>query len=303
MPSTASDLDSLRGLLAAKRIARQATDRSSAVHAILLYGAVGSGKTTVANSIAKTWMCLSEAARPCGECISCRAFDDGAAADLLIIRPANDGNQIRLHQISDGTAPANVEPYIPVQRFLRTMPLQSAAKVVIIEDADKLSNEASNSLLKMIEEPAPYARFVLTTSKLTGLRTTIRSRCICTACELPDDPMEDAFDRGASVAERQYFKQFEPIVQRIRHLAQASVADGRNAAMRDSFELREIAKAIAAELGSRARPANMKALELLARAYLSLGEPERASATIEAHRSVQRNGSFGIAADALFARF
>lgn len=301
--STGSSLSSLRGLNAAKRLADRLAIDPSGIQAVLLYGASGSGKSTVGLFIAKAWMCLAAEGRPCGRCPSCRAFECEAAVDFLTVRPAGDGNYIRLYHVSEGESPQGSDAAIPIQRFLRTMPIQSASKVVLIEDADRMTEEASNSLLKMLEEPEPYARFVLTSSKLSALRTTIRSRCICTACELPDDPIEDAFMRGASVAERQSYERFDPIVQRIRHVAQASLKDGRLGAMRDSFELREIAKAIGAEEGGRARSANLKALELLARAYMALGAAERTLATIEAHQSVQRNGSFGMAVDNLFARF
>lgn len=304
IPSTASELDSLGGLTAAKRLAsRLAAGRDLGIQAVMLYGASGSGKTSVGMFIAKAWMCLADDSRPCGECISCRAFDDGLAADFLTVRSGSDGNQIRLYQVSEGQAPPGAESTISIQRFIRTMPLQSSVKVVLVEQAERLNGQAANSFLKMLEEPPPYARFVLTSSQFSAVPSTIRSRCICAACEVPDDLGTDPFNRGASVADRQYFERFESIVQRIRHLAKASIEDGARAAMRDSLELREIAKAIGAESGGRARQANLQALELLTRAYLSEGAAERAYATIEAHRSVLGNGSFGITADALFARF
>jgi hypothetical protein len=91
---------------------------------------------------------------------------------------------IRLRQVVDD--PAVPEPNI--RSFLQSPPALGRNRIVWIERADRLSNDAANALLKTIEEPNERARFVLTTSASGRILPTIRSRCVLIPCDAPDLP-------------------------------------------------------------------------------------------------------------------
>lgn len=100
------------------------------------------------------------------------------------IKPGGPQDLIRLRQVVDD--PAVPEPNI--RSFLQSPPAMGRNRIVWIERADRLSNDAANALLKTIEEPSAVARFVLTTSASGRILPTIRSRCVLIPCDSPALP-------------------------------------------------------------------------------------------------------------------
>ncbi len=137
-------------------------------HAYLLVGTRGTGKTSTARLLAKAMNCEKvlagkvSAAKdiPCNECASCKSIDsspDNVEFDAASNRSVDD-----------------------VARLLSTAymaPLQSRVKTFIIDEVHMLSNEAINSILKLIEEPPPNVAFFLATTEINKVPMTIRSRC------------------------------------------------------------------------------------------------------------------------------
>lgn len=158
------------GLEPARRLADQLIAQESGVHAILLYGAEGAGKSLVAEHLAAAWL---------------SADHTEGHVDFLPVAPLGAGNQIRLAAIKPSAQPDREEG-LAVRQFLRVPPLKAPHKVVWIRHAHRMNLDAGNALLKMLEEPPAYAKFILTTHLLSQVLATLRSRCLNVACGLPD---------------------------------------------------------------------------------------------------------------------
>jgi len=188
--SSVSELRAQPGLESAKRTVEGIVTRSAPVHAVLLFGEEGSGKSEVAGLLAQFWLCRTPGGDgPCGECQPCRTYQKGTAGDLLRVRPIGASSIIRLHALHrvEGQVPEGYENVIPIQEFLRTMPIAARNKVVWISEADRMNSDAAKAFLKTLEEPPPYAKFILTTTELGRVETTVRSRCMMVPMQLPTE--------------------------------------------------------------------------------------------------------------------
>ncbi|MGI6084009.1 MAG: ATP-binding protein [Acetivibrionales bacterium] len=133
-------------------------------HAFVLTGETGIGKKTLASFIAKALLCSKkDKVLPCGHCRACKSFDEGINPNLFVIR--SETRNIVIKQIRE------------LINNIGIRPLQGR-KVYIIEDADRMTNQAQNCLLRKLEEPPAYAKIILTTANYEALLSTIRSRII-----------------------------------------------------------------------------------------------------------------------------
>lgn len=133
------------------------------VHAYVLEGAKGVGKLSVAKNFAKMLLCESDD-KICGTCRSCQMIDQDGHVNVYVIR--KEGNNIKKEQIQT------------LQSEFSKMAAEDSAKVYIIEDADKMSVSAANSLLKFLEEPMKNTYALLLTENKQMLLPTIRSRAV-----------------------------------------------------------------------------------------------------------------------------
>lgn len=134
--------------------------RNRLAHAYLFAGPDGVGKKTCAQIMARTLNCMAGEAEPCDACRSCtKEFHP----DIHLIKPK--GASLRIEQIRE------------LQNSVAYKPYEGKWKIYILEDADKLTEAAANSLLKTLEEPPPVTVFILITSKIEKALSTIRSRC------------------------------------------------------------------------------------------------------------------------------
>lgn len=141
-------------------------------HSYLFSGIEGIGKTLFAREFAKTILCEEQREKTCGRCRSCVAFAENNHPDFMQIEP--DGKAIKIEQIRY------------MQEKIAEKPIKSNYKVYILKDADTMTREAQNSLLKTLEEPPMYARMILIASNENKLLNTIKSRCI----KIPFLPIE-----------------------------------------------------------------------------------------------------------------
>ncbi len=132
-------------------------------HSYLFIGQDGIGKKLFAKEFAKMELCLDDN-NACDKCSSCIKFNSDNNPDFVIIKP--DGNSIKISQIRD------------MQDNVYKKPIVSNKKLFIIDDSDKMTEEAQNSLLKTLEEPPEYITIILITSNENKLLNTIRSRCL-----------------------------------------------------------------------------------------------------------------------------
>lgn len=134
-------------------------------HAYLFGGEAGSGKRLVAEAFAKTLLCEEEGIVACGRCKSCRQMDSGNQPDFK--RVVREKASLGVKEIREQvTSDVQIKPY------------SSAYKVYLIEEAEKMTEEAQNALLKTIEEPPEYAVFLILVSRQEQLLPTVLSRCI-----------------------------------------------------------------------------------------------------------------------------
>jgi DNA polymerase-3 subunit gamma/tau len=131
-------------------------------HAYIFSGARGVGKTTAARILAKALNCVhGPTPTPCGECDSCREIAAGTSLDVIEI---------------DAASNRGIDQIRELREMVRYAPASSRSKVVILDEAHMLTGEASNALLKTLEEPPDRVIFVMATTQPEDLVDTIRSR-------------------------------------------------------------------------------------------------------------------------------
>jgi DNA polymerase III subunit gamma/tau len=132
-------------------------------HAFLFCGPRGTGKTSTARILAKMVNCENgPTAEPCGTCTQCVAVREGLHLDVVEIDAASHGG---------------VEDARELRERAPTAPAMGREKVYIIDEAQRLSREAFDALLKVFEEPPPGVRFVLATTEPHKMPATIIGRC------------------------------------------------------------------------------------------------------------------------------
>ena len=132
-------------------------------HAYLFCGPRGTGKTSTARNLAKAVNCLTDGkGEPCNDCAMCRAITEGNAIDVIEVDAASNRG---IDEIRDLREKVNYAPN------------QARYKVYIIDEVHMLTKEASNALLKTLEEPPPHIIFILATTEAHKLLPTILSRC------------------------------------------------------------------------------------------------------------------------------
>jgi DNA polymerase III subunit delta' len=134
-------------------------------HAYIFHGEEGMGKKTLAEAFAKTLQCEERGILSCDRCKSCLQADTFNHPD--IIRVTHEKNSIGVDDIR-----------LQVNADIQVKPYSSPYKIYIIDDADRLTEQAQNALLKTMEEPPEYAVIILLTASISVILPTILSRCV-----------------------------------------------------------------------------------------------------------------------------
>ena len=143
-----------------------AVENNRVSHAYILNGERGSGKKMLANLFAMTLLCETGDNEPCGKCHSCKQAESGNHPDIIRVTHEKP-NSISVDDIRT-----------QVNNTVDTKPYQGPYKVYIIPQADMMTPQAQNAILKTIEEPPSYAVFLLLTENAETLLPTINSRCV-----------------------------------------------------------------------------------------------------------------------------
>ena len=158
---------------------KQAVQTGKVSHAYILSGEAGMGRKSLANAFALSLLCEKGLSEPCMQCHACKQVLSGNHPDLIYVtheKPAGIGVDDIREQINDTIL---VRPY------------SSYYKVYIVDEAEKMTVQAQNALLKTIEEPPSYAVILLLTTNQDAFLPTILSRCV----QLKLKPLKDSVVR------------------------------------------------------------------------------------------------------------
>jgi len=159
-----SKFDEVVGQQHVSQTLKNAMKNDQLAHAFLFCGPRGVGKTTCARILAKVINCsnLSPEFDACNECSSCKSFDENASFNI--------------HEL-DAASNNSVDHIRALVEQVRFQPQQGKYKIYIIDEVHMLSQAAFNAFLKTLEEPPPYAIFILATTEKHKIIPTILSRC------------------------------------------------------------------------------------------------------------------------------
>ncbi|TCT11683.1 DNA polymerase-3 subunit delta' [Natranaerovirga pectinivora] len=141
--------------------------RSSKIsHAYIINGQKGMGKKLIGNIFAKTLQCIEEKDNPCNQCTSCKQYDSENNPDVVFVK----STKLKSIGVDDIRSQINQDIYIK--------PYSYKYKIYMIDEAEKLTEQAQNALLKTIEEPPTYGIIILLVNNIFKLLPTILSRCV-----------------------------------------------------------------------------------------------------------------------------
>lgn len=156
-------------------------ERGNLPHALMLRGAPGTGKAHFAVALAQMLLCDKPVAQAaCGRCKPCLLIKAGSHPDLLLMEPEDAGKAIKVDQVRS------------VVEFVSRTSQYSGYRVAVISPAEAMNVNASNALLKSLEEPGAKTLLILVSHQVSGVLPTIRSRC--QVMEFPLPPRDEALN-------------------------------------------------------------------------------------------------------------
>lgn len=155
---------------------QQMAGRQQHAHAYLLHGPAGIGKRALAERLMALLLCHTPAGlEACGHCKGCHLLAAGTHPDNYILEPEEADKAIKVDQVRD------------LISFVVQTAQMGGRKVILIEPVEAMNINASNALLKSLEEPSGNTVLLLVTHQPSRLLPTVKSRCVQQACPLPDE--------------------------------------------------------------------------------------------------------------------
>lgn len=195
---------------------KNAIETEKISHSYIFSGEPGSGKKLLANTFAMTLQCESQEAEPCQQCESCKKAIGKNHPDIITVSHEKPGvisiDEIRDQVIHD----VDIKPYC------------SPHKIYIIPDANMMTPQAQNALLKTIEEPPEYAVIMLLTDNVDSLLPTIQSRCVRLDLKVVDDGLVKKY-----LMERLHVPDYQAEID--ASYAQGSIGKAKEAATSQEF--------------------------------------------------------------------
>jgi DNA polymerase-3 subunit gamma/tau len=179
-------------------------------HAFLFCGPRGVGKTTCARILAKAINCekLGADGEACNTCHSCQSF--------------NEGTSLNIHEL-DAASNNSVDDIRALVEQVRFAPQAGRYKVYIIDEVHMLSSSAFNAFLKTLEEPPPYAIFILATTEKHKILPTILSRC--QIFDFKRITLQDTVDHLEAIAQKESIQTDEAALQLIAQKSEGCMRD------------------------------------------------------------------------------
>lgn len=183
-------------------------------HAYLFSGPRGSGKTTIARLLAKSFNCQNRKDNefePCNKCSSCLEIMENRSMDLIEIDAASHRGIDEMKELRDG---------------IKFAPTKSKYKIFILDEAHQLSRDAANALLKTLEEPPAHAIFILATTEIHKMISTIISRC--QRFDFRKLTLPEIVKRLEIISEKEKIKVEKPALELIAVNAGGSIRDAES---------------------------------------------------------------------------
>lgn len=189
---------------------KNAIKNQQLAHAFLFCGPRGVGKTTCARILAKTINCENQTpeGEACNQCNSCKSF--------------NEGTSLNIHEL-DAASNNSVDDIRSLVEQVRFAPQAGKYKVYIIDEVHMLSQSAFNAFLKTLEEPPPYAIFILATTEKHKILPTILSRC--QIFDFKRITLQDTVDHLQGIASKEHIKTQETALQLIAQKSEGCMRD------------------------------------------------------------------------------
>ncbi len=192
-----------------KKVLTNALKMDRVAHAYIFAGPRGTGKTTTARILAKSLNCESrKGAEPCNRCQSCLAIDEGTFMDVVELDAASNRGIDEIRRIREAAG---------------YRPIEGKYKVYIIDEVHMLTKEAFNALLKTLEEPPEHVVFVLATTNLEKVPSTIVSRC--QVLEFKNLPENLIFERLKEVSSKEGMEIEEDALRFLARRAEGGMRD------------------------------------------------------------------------------
>ena len=197
---------------------KNAIETGKVSHSYIFTGEPGSGKKLLAATFATTLKCEEKKAEPCMKCDSCKKAIGKNHPDIIMVSHEKPGtisiDEIREQVIND----VAIKPYC------------SPYKIYIIADAEMMTIQAQNALLKTIEEPPEYAVIMLLTSNADSLLPTIQSRCVRLDLKVVDDSLVKKY-----LMEHLHIPDYQAEID--ASFAQGSIGRAKEAATSEEFSV------------------------------------------------------------------
>lgn len=179
--------ENLIGNEKAKQTLTKTINSNNILHSYIFVGIEGIGKKLFAEDFAKAILCIDEK-KYCNNCKSCMEFNSNNHPDFMKIEQLKDSKNVKIEQIRF------------MQEKIAEKPIISTKKVYIIDNADTMTIEAQNCLLKTLEEPPEYAVIILIVTNESKLLNTIKSRCIKIPFEaISDEELRNYIEKNISI--------------------------------------------------------------------------------------------------------
>lgn len=211
-----SSLDELVGQDVLVKTLTNAINTNRLAHAYIFTGIRGVGKTSTARIFAKSLNCLgadgnatTPQVKPCGVCENCRAIAEDRHIDVIEMDAASRTGVDDIREIIDG---------------VQYKPSSARFKVYIIDEVHMLSKNAFNALLKTLEEPPPYVKFIFATTEIRKVPPTVLSRC--QRFDLPRVDLDTLSKHFKHICDLENVKIDDESINIISKTADGSVRDG-----------------------------------------------------------------------------
>lgn len=194
------------------RVLRSAIRTGRIAHAYLFTGVRGVGKTTAARILAKALNCeKGPTPTPCNECANCSEITAGSSMDVYEI---------------DGASNRGIDEVRQIIENVRYQPAKSRFKIYIIDEVHQVTKDAFNALLKTLEEPPPFVKFILATTEPHRLPETILSRC--QRFDFRRIPVREVVQRLRDIAEKEDLRITDGALLLLAREAEGSMRDAQS---------------------------------------------------------------------------